>query len=65
MSEKNQKSENSSERKSRKSIHVMLREVDDGQDSNSASNRRQTRLIGVTALEELLLDHQAKQADKD
>ena len=65
MSEKNQKSENSSERKSRKSIHVMLREVDDGKDSNSASNRRQTRLIGVTALEELLLDHQAKQADKD
>ena len=57
MSEKSQKSKNSSERKSRKSIHVMLREVDDGQDSNSASNRRQTKLVGVTALEELLLDH--------
>ena len=66
MSDKQHKSSehSSTERKSRKSIHVMLREVD-GDPGNTSYNRLKSKLIGVTALEELLMDHQALHASEN
>ena len=47
--------------KKRTSIHLMLKQVDDVNQTSKRLQRRDSKLVGVTHLEELLMDHQAKQ----